>query len=78
MRPHIRNLIDTFATDLLAEERLANEAAELATLAREDGNEGFAGVVLSLSRQHRIKALELRGQLAALANKYPHALSTED
>jgi len=78
MRPGIRSLIDILATDLLTEENLADEAAEIAALAREDGNVGFAGAVLSLSRQHRIRSLELRGRLAVLAKDCPRALSGND
>jgi hypothetical protein len=78
MSPYVRTQIDNLATETLLQETLASEAAELAALARDEGNEGFSAAVLSLSRHHRVSALQLRGQLAALAEVHPHALDGDD
>jgi hypothetical protein len=78
MSLHVQKRFDTLAADILVREALAREAAELAAVAREGANEGFASVVQSLSQQHRIAALQMRGQLAALAVDRPHALKGDD
>ena len=76
MRSELLQLMDTLAKGILFEEGCVYELAEMAALAERDGNSGFAEAARTLSHKRCVKAMELRGQLAALSER--SGIRTED
>lgn len=74
MRDEVRSLLNTLTDGIAADEGMAQECAELAHLAEQDGNLGFADMLRVLSRHHRIQALGRGGKVAVLSAKYGHLL----
>ena len=77
MRAEIQQLLDILIKGIVLAEGCTSELANMAALAREEGNLGFAKAALLLSRQHRIKAMELRGQIAALSERHSSILNED-
>lgn len=74
MRDALRQLMDVMLKGIVVDEGFAQELADMAALARDDFP-GFAEAALTLSRQHRIKALLLRARLAALSIEHSDVMS---
>ena len=54
----VRALHDTLLTGIAKDEALAQECAAMADYAEQDGNQGFAEILRSLSRKHRVEVLD--------------------
>ncbi|MGY2052850.1 hypothetical protein [Methylobacterium sp. JK268] len=71
----MRSLIDAIGRSIAMEERVANEYAHLAHLFDRETAEAASDFRL-LARRYRARALESAGHLAALNDRYGHALQT--
>ncbi len=60
------------------DEALAQECAAMADRAEQDGNQGFAEVLRSLSSKHRVEVPELTGKLALLNAKFGDVLRPDE
>lgn len=63
-------LYETLMASSARLEALAQECAMMAHLAEQDGNLGFADILRSRSRKHRVEVLELFGQVALLEAEF--------
>ena len=77
MRDEVRSLLDTLTAGIAADESMAQECAELAHIAEQDGNQGFADTLRILSRHHRIRSLGRGGKIAVLNAKYGDLLDRD-
>jgi hypothetical protein len=59
-------LVGILARDIIREEGFARELAEIAETLRRDRHHASAEAMLRLSRHHRIRGMQDRGNLAAL------------
>ncbi|ACA16738.1 hypothetical protein M446_2278 [Methylobacterium sp. 4-46] len=72
----VRSLIDAIGRSVVIEDRIANEYAHLAHLCATAGGEAGGPDFRQLARRYRARALESAGHLAALNDRYGHALRT--
>jgi hypothetical protein len=59
------DLMDAFLRCIVIDEDFANEIAVVARQCERDGNQGVAATLMSISRNHLIRGMEGRAQLAA-------------
>lgn len=71
------DLVRVLAGDIVSDEALAGEIAAIAYLAEREGRFGEAEATRAIARNHRIRALEAQGYLAALRATYGQALDGE-
>ncbi|KQO61043.1 hypothetical protein ASF24_03655 [Methylobacterium sp. Leaf86] len=62
----VEDLVNALACGIVADERAARDFATISDTLRHNGHPASADAMLRLSRHHRIRALEGRGNLAAL------------
>ncbi|MHC2002999.1 hypothetical protein ACYQR9_21560 [Methylobacterium sp. CM6241] len=62
----VEELVNALARGIVTDEGAARDFATIADTLRHDGHPASANAMLSLSRHHRIRALEGRGNLAAI------------
>lgn len=77
MREEVRSLLNTLTDGIAADEGMAQECAELAHIVEQEGSQGFADALRTLSRHHRIRALGRGGKVAVLSAKYGHLLDRD-
>lgn len=70
MRAEMLDLMRVLANGLVGEEALAEVCAREAAQREAWGERDAADVLREVARMHRVKALELDGQLAALRAEY--------
>lgn len=58
--------MDAIIAEIIEEEGLARELAEFAFMSGQDGHHAVSQVLKQISRHRRVKAMELRGNLAVL------------
>lgn len=75
LKEAVRSLHATLVDGIWKDETLAQECAELAYTAEQDGNRNFAAALRLRCRHHRIRALELLGRAAALNAEYGDLLA---
>ena len=61
-----RDLMDAFLRCIVVDEGFAGEMAEVAYQCEKDGNQAVAAALRNISRNHRIRGMESRAQIAAL------------
>ncbi|KQP77555.1 MULTISPECIES: hypothetical protein [unclassified Methylobacterium] len=70
MSDAIRNLMDVILRGIVEDEGFARELADAAFQLGSDDDLVSVQVLCSLSRQHRVRAIKGRAELAALAERY--------
>ncbi|TXM72755.1 hypothetical protein FV226_11275 [Methylobacterium sp. WL12] len=66
MTQAVSDLANALARGIVTDEGAARDFAAVADTFRDDGHQASVDAMLRLSRHHRIRALEGRGNLAAL------------
>ena len=74
----IRALHDSLVAGIAKDEVMADECARMADIAERNGNQGFADVLRSLSRKHRIEVLELSTKLSLLVAEFRDVLGSKE
>jgi hypothetical protein len=77
MRAALRRMMDAMIMTIVVYEGFARELAEMAAQATAH-NPGIAEAAMVQSRQHRVKAIEMRAQLAAFSEQYTDILDEGD
>ncbi|AWB22556.1 MULTISPECIES: hypothetical protein [Methylobacterium] len=62
-----KRFVDAIIAEIVEQEGMARELAEFADLMEGDGHHATAETLWGMSRRRRVKGIELRGNLAALA-----------
>ncbi|KMO10020.1 hypothetical protein, partial [Methylobacterium platani] len=69
-RYEMLNLMRTMANGIVAAEVVADHVAEVAAELDAAGENAAADVLRMLGRNHRVRSMELQGQLAAFSGTY--------
>ena len=69
-RLEMLNLMQTMANNIVAVEAVAEHMAQVAADLEADGQSDTADVLRMVGRNHRVRSMELQGQLAALSADY--------
>lgn len=66
MRDSCRDLMDAFIRCISVDDEFASDVATIADCCEQDGNHVVAAAMRSISRNHRIRTIEGKAQIAAL------------
>lgn len=69
MHKIVSQLARVLLRDITINELGADECADMAALAKQGKASDFGNTVLAIGRMHRVKAMEMRGQVAALRDR---------
>lgn len=76
MRQALRTWIDGLHRDVVLTEGCARDLAEMADFLAQHGEHATVDALRTVSRHHRVKAIQLRAQIAALSDRYADLLSS--
>lgn len=65
-----RDLLDALFRCIVTDEGFAREVAEIAERCERDGNHAVAAAMRNISRNHRIRGMESRANLAAVQQQH--------